>query len=204
MHASGQELEIRPAGPDEVAAATGVTVRAFRDNPMTVACWGPDSTRRERGLQLVFGAFLKTMTTPPLIAIRQDTVVGVLGMAPPGTCLHTPIGAALRVMTTMLVTSPTTANRFRHWMAHYERRDPDERHWHLGPVAVEPVVQRQGIGSGLLHQFCEIVDQDQAAAYLETDEEANVDLYRRFGFEVMEQETVLGVTNWFMHRSAAS
>src|SRR5947209_5702462 len=141
MHSPGHDLEIRSARPDEVPAASRVAVRAFRDNPMTVACWGPDPARRERSLQLVFGVFLETMTTPPLIAVRQGAVVGVLGMAAPGTCLHTPVGAGLRLMATMLVRSPVAANRFRQWMLEYERRDLDERHWHLGPVAVEPAFQ---------------------------------------------------------------
>jgi GNAT superfamily N-acetyltransferase len=197
-----QDLEIRRARPDEIDAATGVTVRAFRDSPMTVACWGPNTGRRERGLRSLFGAFLQTMPTAPFIALQGGAVVGVLGMAPPGTCLHTPLAATLRVVTSMLLRSPATANRFRHWMVQYERRDPDEAHWHLGPVAVEPVQQHRGIGSLMLKRFCETVDQDNVAAYLETDEVANVRLYERFGFVEIGQESILGATNWFMQRSA--
>lgn len=201
MFSAAHEVEIRSARPDEIRAATGIAVRAFRDNPMSVACWGPNPLRRERSLHLLFGIFLQTMTTPPLIAVRQGAMVGMLGMAAPGTCLHTPVGAGLRLMAGMLVRSPSAANRFRQWMLEYERRDLGEGHWHLGPVAVEPECQRQGIGGMLLQRFCEIVDEGPAAAYLETDEEANVRLYRRFGFEEIGQATILGATNWFMQRN---
>jgi GNAT superfamily N-acetyltransferase len=205
IHTHGQpvrDVEIRRARPDEIAGATGVTARAFRDNPMTVACWGPNPARRERGLHLLFGEFLPTLTYAPFIAARGETVVGILGMAPPGTCLHTPLGPTLRVLTAILLRSPATANRFRRWMAQYERRDPIETHWHLGPVAVEPALQHRGIGSTLLERFCAVVDEDGVEAYLETDASANVSLYERFEFQTIGQEPILGVQNWFMSRSA--
>jgi ribosomal protein S18 acetylase RimI-like enzyme len=194
------EPEIRRARPLELAAATKVTVRAFRDSPMTLACWGADPHRRERGLRVLFGVFLQSMPTEPFIALLDQTVVGVLGMAPPGTCLHTPLGATLRVATSMVLRSPATANRFRRWMVEYERHDLAEAHWHLGPVAVDPSFQHQGIGSLMLQRFCALVDADGVAAYLETDEGANVRLYERFGFVEIGREEILGMTNWFMRR----
>lgn len=205
MHRHGppvQGVAIRQARPEEMAGATGVTARAFRDNPMTLACWGPDPARRERDLRLLFSEFLPSLACAPLIALQGETVVGILGMAPPGTCLHAPLGPTLRVMTSMLLRSPATANRFRRWMVQYERRDPRETHWHLGPVAVEPTLQHSGIGSALLARFCAKVDEDGVEAYLETDEAANVGLYERFGFDRIGQESILGVNNWFMRRKA--
>lgn len=168
---------------------------------MTVACWGPDPARRERGLQLLFGQFLPTLTCAPLLAVRAGAVVGILAMAPPGSCLRARLGPTLRLMTSMLISSPATANRFRRWMVQYERHDPIEAHWHLGPVAVEPRFQHTGIGSGLLEQFCALVDHDGVAAYLETDQAANVTLYERFGFETIGHESILGRDNWFMRRA---
>jgi ribosomal protein S18 acetylase RimI-like enzyme len=40
------------------------------------------------------------------------------------------------------------------------------------------------------------------ASYLETDKEINVRFYERFGFEVIGEEEVLGVRNWYMYRRA--
>jgi GNAT superfamily N-acetyltransferase len=185
-----------------MAAATGVTARAFRDNPMTVACWGPNPARRERTLQSLFGQFLATLNCAPFIAVQDGRVVGVLGMAPPDTCRRTPLGPALCALSSMFLRSPAAANRFRRWMVEYERRDPNETHWHLGPVAVELDFRHAGIGSKLLERFCALVDEDRVAAYLETDEIANVRLYERFGFQVSGQEPILGAPNWFMLRSA--
>jgi hypothetical protein len=41
-------------------------------------------------------------------------------------------------------------------------------------------------------------------SYLETDRPENVTFYRRFGFEIVQQEPVLGVLNFFMVRRAKS
>ncbi len=84
----------------------------------------------------------------------------------------------------------------RTWSKHH----PTEPHWHLGPIAIVPELQGQGIGSQLLEHFCSHVDQAGQAAYLETDRPENVPLYERFGFKVTEEAPVLGVRNWFMWR----
>lgn len=61
-------------------------------------------------------------------------------------------------------------------------------------------MQRRGIGSQLLEQFCRHVDQTGQAAYLETDKSENVRLYERFGFSVTKEVRLLGARTWFMWR----
>ena len=87
------------------------------------------------------------------------------------------------------------------WMRAWGGRDPDEPHFHLGPVAADAGKQGRGIGSALLEAFCTRVDQDAAVAYLETDKAENVGFYARFGFETVAEADVIGVPNWFMRRS---
>ena len=53
-----------------------------------------------------------------------------------------------------------------------------------------------------MQAFCAKMDAAGEVAYLETDKDVNVRFYERFGFEVVNQEEVLGVTNWFMIRRA--
>jgi len=70
----------------------------------------------------------------------------------------------------------------------------------MGPVGIEPSAQRQGIGSALLTAFCVQMDAYGAVAYLETDRQANVHFYQKFGFAVVAEADVMGVPNWFMSR----
>jgi GNAT superfamily N-acetyltransferase len=90
--------------------------------------------------------------------------------------------------------------RLRRWMNEWAQHDLSERHWHLGPAAVDSAVQGQGIGSAVMPYVCDWLDQREATAYLETEQPKNVRLYRRFGFLVIEEGTVLDVPCWFMMR----
>jgi GNAT superfamily N-acetyltransferase len=67
-------------------------------------------------------------------------------------------------------------------------------------VGIERELQGQGIGSLLLREFCRIVDSEEMTGWLETDKEVNISFYRKHGFEVVGEDIVNGVRNWFMER----
>ena len=77
---------------------------------------------------------------------------------------------------------------------------PREPHWYLNVLGVDPPVQGQGIGSGLLSHWLVEVDRATGFAYLETDRPENRPFYERAGFSVVDEITVLGVTVWCMAR----
>jgi predicted N-acetyltransferase YhbS len=82
------------------------------------------------------------------------------------------------------------------------KHDPHEPHWHIGPLGVHPAHQGGGIGGQLLGSFLEMVDRQGATAFLETDVDRNVALYKRFGFVVVAAEQIVGVNTRFMSRVA--
>ncbi len=51
--------------------------------------------------------------------------------------------------------------------------------------------------------FCAKMDAAGETAYLETDKDINVRFYEKFGFEVVGEEDVISVPNWFMIRHPA-
>jgi GNAT superfamily N-acetyltransferase len=62
---------------------------------------------------------------------------------------------------------------------------PDEPHWHLPLIGVDPPQQRKGFGSVLLAHMLRFCDRDGTPAYLESWNPANIPLYQRHGFEVL-------------------
>jgi len=155
-----------------------------------------------QAMERIFRSLLPMMKQPPLCARRGDWIVGVCGMAPPGTCRLSPPDR-LRIMPAVVMGGPGALSRSLRWQAEWEKRDLKERHWHLGPLAVEPALQGMGVGSQMMERFCARMDSEGEVAYLETETPENVRFYQRFGFETVEEAEVLGNPNWFMRREPA-
>jgi ribosomal protein S18 acetylase RimI-like enzyme len=197
-------LEIGALGPADAGVAVDLLSRGMRDNPLHVAVFGEDPERRQRRLRRVFaGAFDSMGWQTNMLAARDadGTILGLCGAMPPGGC-QLELGQQLRLMPRMFANGPDVALRTLRWLGAWGKRDPEGRHWHLGPVAVDAHLQGRGVGSRLMEVFCARVDAAGDDAYLETDKPANVSFYERFGFEVVGEQEVLGVPNWFMSRTA--
>lgn len=193
-------IEVRDLRPEEVPDAVGVLARGMRDNPLHIAAYGDDPERRLRcHARLMRLLFRTSSSQEPICAIQGETLVGVTGVAPVGTCQPGP-GQRLRMLPGLLAVGPRTAGRVGRWVSSWAERDPEEPHVHLGPLAVDAELQGRGIGSRIMQEHCRRLDAAGEPGYLETDKTENVPFYERFGFEVTGEEPVLGVPNWFMHR----
>ena len=120
-------------------------------------------------------------------------------MMPPGECLPS-LSQQLRMLLSLLSNGPHVTGRTMRWLAVWTKRDPVKRHWHLGPLVVDAPLQGMGLGSRMMQVFCAQMDAAREDAYLETDKPENVRFYERFGFELVGEQEVLGVSNYFMLR----
>ena len=199
-------LEIRALDVSEVGDAMDVIARGMRDNPLHLAAYGEDPERRLRKIhKFVSAAFaVKNFSSYTLVARSADgAIVGVCGMLPPGDCLPT-LGEKVRMVPRLLSNGPRTLGRVMRWLGVWDKHHPKERHWHLGPLAVDAHLQGMRVGSKLMQAFCAQMDAAGEDAYLETDKEINVRFYERFGFEVISEGEVLDTPNWFMLRQPES
>jgi ribosomal protein S18 acetylase RimI-like enzyme len=196
------DVSLRALDRCELRQAACLLGRGMRDNPVNVRAFGPKSGLREKALQRFFepvvGGLLRRGSV--LAAVREKRIVGVCGMAGPGRCQAT-FGEKLRILPTVVVGNGVGVPlRVLRWTGEWARRDPAEPHWHLGPVAVDPDLQGQGIGSAMLEDFCLQMGERHTLSYLETDKTENVRFYERFGYTVVAEALVLDVPNWFMMR----
>ena len=196
---AAQGVEVVRLEAGDVPLAVGVLARGMRDNPIHVAALGPDPERRERLLARMFSTLWRVWDQDALCAKRDGEVVGVCGRLAPGHCRLNAL-QSLRTAPVMLSGGPRTFARTLRWVSAWDRRDPAERHEHLGPVAVDRHLQGLGIGSAMLAVHVEDLGLRRLTGWLETDRSENVRLYERFGYVVEEEAEVLGVPNWFMRR----
>ncbi len=61
---------------------------------------------------------------------------------------------------------------------------PKEPHWYLSILMADPAIQGRGVGTALMDEALEVIDSEGVGAYLETNNESNVDYYAKFGFRV--------------------
>lgn len=198
MGAARPAVEVRPLRAEELTAAGTVAARALSTSPTSYWVSGDDPVARLRLSLDVFVGFVEEQSAP-IGALLGGHVVGICGARAPGGCIGATTSDEMRVLPDT-IGEPGDISRGLYVWALLCGHDLDERHWHLGPVAVEPVLQGVGIGGLMLRAFAAQMDDEGEIAWLETDKPENVVFYHRAGFEVVEELTEHGLTNWWMRR----
>jgi ribosomal protein S18 acetylase RimI-like enzyme len=116
----------------------------------------------------------------------------------------TPLIDELRTIPVMLAaTGLARFGRLAAMRTDMDRHHPmQRRHAYLWFLGVRPEAQGHGVGSRLLKAATDRLDGAAEPAYLETQTERNVGLYRRHGFEVISQHRARAdaPTMWSMWR----
>ena len=188
-----KDLTILPLDQEDIPEAARVLSLAMLSCPIHVAVYQGQDAEMRRLQEHMFARLLRHYPGLVFVAELDGQMVGVLRMK---SCR----GRQTSHPEADEGTLQDTASRLSYWQAVWDRHDPQEPHWHLGPVGVVPSHQGSGIGTALMRRFCHEVDTRKAAAFLETDQSGNVRFYRGFGFQVVDEVDIFGVKNYFMRR----
>src|SRR5215472_2947513 len=90
-------------------------------------------------------ALMRTLPVDEPSRIPSEPAGARVFLARPGSCRPSSIERVRVFPRAVIGNSIGTPLRILNWVGEWARRDPDEPHWHLGPVAVEPSLQGQGI-----------------------------------------------------------
>lgn len=66
-----------------------------------------------------------------------------------------------------------------------KRHHPEEPHWFLPLIGIDPSMQGQGLGATLMSYGITACDRDRLPAYLDSTHPSNISFYERFGFELL-------------------
>lgn len=196
------EWRVRASSPGDVDEAANALSRAMVTNPNQTAIWkgeGEGERRRQQALMAMMLA--RTQSADLFVAESDGQIIGAMRMVESSSCQMSK-RQSLAMLPRILATQRATTPRVLSWLGTWARHDPEERHLHLGPIAVVPEQQGHGVGSDLMGQFLERVGRDGLGSYLETDRPENVGYYECFGFVATGEDQVHGVDNWFMWRDA--
>jgi ribosomal protein S18 acetylase RimI-like enzyme len=65
------------------------------------------------------------------------------------------------------------------------RYHPNEPHWYLPLLGIDPLHHSKGLGSALMQHAIVTCDLDNKFAYLESSNQKNIPFYERHGFELL-------------------
>ncbi|HWA63798.1 MAG TPA: N-acetyltransferase [Caulobacteraceae bacterium] len=178
---------------------------AFADDPMFDWFLRADARRDEARLRM-FNLLVGGMARG-VGRIERPASGGAAAIWMPFEWLGpTPLSQELRALPTLLfATGLARFGRLAAMRADMDKHHPMERrHAYLWFLGVARQAQGRGVGSRLLKHATDRLDAEGLPAYLETQTERNVGLYRRHGFEVIsEHKARADAPNmWSMWREA--
>ena len=183
-------------GPDQIAQAGGVAARALRDDPDWTAVSGDPLVR----LELLYGMFAGSRGAARVAGVRRGgRLLGVAAAVAPGRCVGATLPPEARTLEPPSADA-SDADRLVHFRSVLAEHDPEEPHWHVGPVGVEPGFQSMGMGRAVMELLCEEFDEHGRVSWLKTVKPENVRFYAGLGFEVAEESSMLSAHLWFMRR----
>jgi GNAT superfamily N-acetyltransferase len=176
---TGTPVEIRSAKRDEMAQTVSCIVAAFIADPIGRFAW-PSPHQYLEAMPLAVREFGGASFEYGSADVTADFCGAGLWLPP---SVH-PDGEALE----KVFRDTAKSEHLDDLLATFEKMDewhPEESHWYLPLIGVEPNAQGRGLGGALMRHATARADAAGTMAYLESSNPRNISLYERHGFEVM-------------------
>ena len=137
---------------------------------------------------------LKTMTEDAVIYADSEEINGFAAWLPFGftgnkaipflmngglsLIVHSGLGIIGRLLT------------YESYAMNLKKEFTDNYDWYLYNLSIKKDAQGKGIASKLMRPMLQFCDDEKMVAYLETNKESNVGLYKHYGFDLMKEELI--------------
>ena len=181
-----------------------VAADAYQDYPLHN--WFTKGKYDETASRLIMQISLRTMTEDAIIYADSEEMNGFAVWLPFGftgsktipflangglkLILHSGFGIIGRLLT------------YETYAMNLKKEFTDHYDWYLYNLSIKKDAQGKGIASKLLRPMLQFCDDEKMVAYLETNKESNVSLYKHYGFELKKEELIpkTPVTHYAMTR----
>ena len=176
----------------ELGRLSEVAADAYRDYPLHN--WLTGGKYDAVASRLIMQISLKTMTEDALIYADSEEINGFAVWLPFGFTgsktlpflfnggLHLILHSGLGIIGRLLTYETYAMNLKKEFTDHYD--------WYLYNLSIKKSAQGKGIASKLMRPMLQFCDDERMVAYLETNKETNVGLYRHYGFALMKEELI--------------
>ena len=178
--------------PKELGRLADVAADAYRDYPLHN--WLTKGTYDAKASKLLMEVSLRTMTEDAVIYADSEELNGFAAWLPFGFTgnkalpfllngglslfLHSGLGIVGRLLT------------YETYAMNLKKEFTENYDWYLYNLSVKREAQGKGIAGKLMRPMLQFCDDERMVAYLETNKEANVGMYRHFGFDLMREEQI--------------
>ena len=189
---------------EDLGRLAEVAADAYRDYPLHN--WFTKGKYDAVSSRLIMEISLKTMTEDALIYADSEEINGFAVWLPFGftgsktlpflfngglkLIFHSGLGIISRLLT------------YESYAMNLKKKFTDNYDWYLYNLSIKKEAQGQGLASKLMRPMLGFCDDERMVAYLETNKEANVGLYKHYGFDLMKEELIpkTPVTHYSMVR----
>lgn len=191
-------------GKEDLDRLAEIAADAYRDYPLHN--WLTKGKYDNIASKLIMQISLKTMTEDAVIYADSEEMNGFAVWLPLGftgsktipflasgglkLILHSGLGIIGRLLT------------YENYAMNLKKEFTEHYDWYLYNLSIKKDAQGRGLASKLLRPMLQFCDDEKMIAYLETNKETNVGLYRHYGFDLKKEETIPGssVTHYAMVR----
>lgn len=170
-------MKVRTTKPDDENRAIDTVVLAFGGDPMTRWVW-PEAHQYMTVMPKVVRAFGGAAFVHNG-AFTSDEYTGAALWLRPG--VHPDEERLMALMES--TASPGARQAVLAVFEQMATYHPEEPHWYLPLIGVDPAHQGKGYGDALMRYVLEQIDREKLGAYLEASSARNIPFYRRHGFE---------------------
>ena len=181
-----------------------VAANAYCDYPLHN--WFTKGKYDEKASKLIMQISLKTMTEDAVIYADSEEINGFAVWLPFGFTGSRTLPFLLNGGLELIFHSgPGIIGRlltYESYAMNLKKEFTDNYDWYLYNLSIKKEAQGKGIASKLMRPMLQFCDDERMVAYLETNKEANVGLYRHYGFDLMKEELIpkTPVTHYAMVR----
>src|SRR5262245_21987857 len=173
-------VRVRTATYDDADRLIETFVLAFAADPMSR--WiVPDGRDYLASMKKVFWSFGGRAALDAGTLRMLEDFSGYATWLPPGTHIDEEGLAAILEEYVPLPSRPA-ADEFFDRMAQFH---PQEPHWYLPVISVDPAHHGQGLGAMLMEDGLAMCDERSLISYLEATSPRSVKFYERFGYKVL-------------------
>ena len=176
----------------DLARLAEVSADAYKDYPLHN--WFTKGKYDEKASKILMQITLKTMTKDAIIYADSEEMNGFAAWIPFGFTGNKAIpflkSGGLKLILHSGFGIINRLSAYEKYAMNLKKEFTDNYDWYLFNLSVKKDAQGKGLASKLMRPMLKFCDDEKMVAYLETNKESNVGLYKHYGFELKKEELI--------------